>query len=331
MTIDESPDGVRPRMVRVDAERQPVRAQCLAPMDGRNRQGTAPAGEVRLLLAAMERGIHWRTALEAVELPTLSKKRDWLTDPGRARFYASLPTAARHRALDVGAGSGVIAQALSEHFDRVVAIEHAAEWSEFMRRRFAQDDVGNVDVVLGSAVPLPFATDTFDLVVVNGVLEWIPEASTGDTPREAQLNFLRDVRRVLRPGGALGIAIENRICLWNLAGAAPHGEPPYAVILPRAVAAWYTRRVQRREYRNWIYTFWGYKRLLRAAGFRDVLIQQVQPNYYAPQEVLDIGWAQEVKRYFQLRRVGGTAAVNLLACLGILGYLAHSFYLQARR
>jgi SAM-dependent methyltransferase len=308
-----------------------VSATPFAEQDGRNRQGTAPNEELRLLLAEMEKECPWRTALNTLDLPTLSAKRHWMTDLGKALFYASLPTAGRQRALDVGAGSGVIAEGLSAHFERVVALEHDAGWSEFMRRRFAQDGLPNIEVVHGSATPLPFDAGTFDLLAVNGVLEWIPDGSILDTPRAAQLRFLHDARRVLRPGGAIGIAIENRICLWNLRGASPHAEPPYAAILPRRIANWYTRRVRGRDYRNWIYTYWGYKRLLHAAGFRDVLVQQVQPTYHTPQVVLRVHQARDARRFFHLQRAGGPALLDLLAALGVLGYLAHSFYIQARK
>jgi len=308
-----------------------VNAQPCEQPDGRNRQGTAPDEELRLLLAEIGTGRHWRTALETLGLPTLSAKRHWMTDTGKALFYASLTAAGSHRALDVGAGSGVIAEGLSAQFERVVALEHDAGWSEFMRVRFAQDRLPNIEVVHGSATALPFDADTFDLVVVNGVLEWIPDARTRDTPREAQLRFLEDARRVLRAAGAIGIAIENRISLWNLRGASPHAEPAYAAILPRSIANWYTRRVQGRDYRNWIYTYWGYRRLLRSAGFRDIVIQQVQPTYHTPQEVLRIDRAREARRYFRLRRPASAALVDLLASIGALGYLAHSFYIQARK
>lgn len=77
-------------------------------------------------------------------------------------------------------------------------MEHEAGRCEFMRRRYAQDGVSRVQVLDGSAVPrFAFPDVHFDLVVVNGVLEGIPEAARDLRPREAPLRFLREVRRVL--------------------------------------------------------------------------------------------------------------------------------------
>ncbi len=299
--------------------------------DERIHQGTPPMSEVRQLLAEIDRGTHWLAALEKPELQDISTRRHWFTDLGKARFYVSLSTGARGSALDVGAGSGVISAGLSGHFERVVALEHVPEWAGFMRRRFAQDGLRNIEVIHGSAVPLPFPAGAFDLVVVNGVLEWIPDATPGASPGAAQLTFLRDVYRVLSPGGAMGIAIENRLSLLNLGGDEPHGNPSYTVLMPRVLANWRTKTVQGHDYRTWTYSAWGYRRLLRAAGFRRVVIRQIQPTYHTPREVLSLHQSLEARKYFSTRRPVGRALVACLARSGLLGYFAHSFYIEATK
>ena len=168
------------------------------------RQGTLPNREIELLVAAVRKGEPWREALARLELPELSKKRQWFTDLRKAEFYKGLPTSERRRALDVGAGSGVISAGLATGFDRVTALEMDPVWCEFMSLRLAQDQVRNVEVIQKGALPLPFGDREFDLIVVNGVLEWLPESEPRGTPRDVQVGFLSDVRAKLRPGGALG-------------------------------------------------------------------------------------------------------------------------------
>lgn len=296
------------------------------------RQGTLPDSEIAALVAAAKAGEPWREALGRLQLPELSRKRHWFEDTAKVRYYLGLPTSARSLALDIGAGSGVIAAGLAASFQRVVALEHDEQWSEFMRLRFAQDGVANVEVRCAGALPLPFATDTFDLVVVNGVLEWIPDAApAGQPPREAQLGFLQDVLRILRPGGVIGVAIENRWCLENLRGASPHGEPSFAAILPRPIADWRCRRLTGKPYRTWIYGPGGYRRLFREAGYASFDIKPVLPTYHDPRSVVSFRDGAAIRATFSPRNPLKRIALNAAAAAGVLGYVVHSYYLTGSK
>ncbi len=296
------------------------------------RQGTLPNEEIDQLVAAMRTGEAWQAALSRLQLPELQRKPYWFSDLNKARFYHQLPVANHTDALDIGAGSGVISAGLSPHFDRVSSLEHNGTWSEFMRLRFAQDKLANITVVHGSALPLPFADESFDLIVVNGVLEWIPEAApASQSPREAQVGFLQDVRRKLRPGGMVGVAIENRLCLENFRGGSPHGEPPYVAIMPRPMAEWRTRKLTGRSYRTWIYGPAGYRALFRDAGFAGLEIQPVLPSYHQPSEVVDLSEGPRIRKYFNPDSLLKRMVLDVASATGMVGSLVHSFYLTARK
>jgi SAM-dependent methyltransferase len=294
------------------------------------RQGTLPNREIETLVAAVRKGEPWRQALSRLELPELSRKRNWFTNPKKADFYKALPTGGRRRALDVGAGSGVISAGLAEVFDRVTALEQDSVWCEFMSLRFAQDKIKNVEVVQKGALPLPFSDHEFDLIVVNGVLEWLPEAEPRGTPRDVQVAFLSDVRAKLRPGGSVGIAIENRWYLEHFRGLTPHGEPPYTTILPRPWAARRSRSLKGTDYRTWIYGVPSYRRLLHEAGFEQVEIQAVLPSYHQPNEVVSIGDAGRVRSHIASSNPVRSAALAVLEWTRLLGYFTHSYYISAR-
>ena len=72
------------------------------------------------------------------------------------------------RVLDVGAGTGPMAFALSPHVREVVALDLVPELLE--RGRAHADRFPNVEFVEGSALDLPFELGSFDLVVERAVL-----------------------------------------------------------------------------------------------------------------------------------------------------------------
>ncbi|SVD03238.1 uncharacterized protein METZ01_LOCUS356092, partial [marine metagenome] len=104
------------------------------------------------------------------------------------------------RVLDVGAGSGVNSRWAAERGATVVAIEGDVLRAEAAALRCTGLDV---EVCHGSASDLD-DDDGFDVVLCIGVLEY-----AGDDPDA----FLRHLADLLRPGGALVVAIENRFGL----------------------------------------------------------------------------------------------------------------------
>lgn len=139
----------------------------------------------------------------------------------RAQLLLPLEVGAGDRVLDVGAGTGVLARALAERGAEVVALEGSRERAEVAAARCAGLD--GVQVVCGSLTDLEDRDgDTaaggsggFDLVLVVGVLEY-SAASIGGSEGPAAL--LARVRRLMRPGAAVAVAIENRLGLKYLLG-----------------------------------------------------------------------------------------------------------------
>ena len=100
------------------------------------------------------------------------------------------------RLLDVAAGTGRLARALHDSLawdGQIVNLEAAGR---MLRAGRALDDGRAADLwIQGLAAPLPFADASFDAVTCLEALEFFPS-----TPAA-----LREMARVLRPGGALAI------------------------------------------------------------------------------------------------------------------------------
>src|ERR1700733_7224723 len=114
--------------------------------------------------------------------------------------------------LEIGAGCGAITRYLGEHCGWVDALEPVLSRARAARARAR--DLDNVEVFVGSLGDLP-ADQDYDVVVVVGVLEYVGEGSADLGPQQA---FLGQIEGVLRPGGSLLLAIENRLGVKYLAG-----------------------------------------------------------------------------------------------------------------
>lgn len=304
------------------------------------RFGTVPELELELLCNEIQ-DADWREVIERSSLPEIRRKRDWFTDEKKGYPYLIIPCNGTVSALEIGAGSGVISEVMARRFSKVIALEYSKNLTKFLSARFSNGFNSNVKVVRGDGVKLPFQRKTFDLVVVNGVLEWVPEFLENCSPYGVQLMFLEGVRAVLKDGGSLGVAIENRFYFRHFLGQSPHGEPRFAAVLPRWMGNIISRLKRLGPYRNHIYSYWGYKRLLKSAGFRNVQIYMVLPSYYNPRALVSM--KGEACRVFLKDYIGSNILENpeisilkkvmyyLLNRFGLFKFLGHSFFISAER
>jgi SAM-dependent methyltransferase len=110
------------------------------------------------------------------------------------------------RVLDVGAGFGRHAFEITRRGGRVVALDFAADEVEQTRATIgAMVDSGEitldrfVGVLRGDATRLPFADDSFDVVITSEVLEHIQDDVTA----------IAEMVRVLRPGGTFAATVPS--------------------------------------------------------------------------------------------------------------------------
>jgi ubiquinone/menaquinone biosynthesis C-methylase UbiE len=100
--------------------------------------------------------------------------------------------------LEVASGTGVqlVRLARANASGRTVGVEPSAGMRAQARRRIEAAGIGDrVELIDGSALDLPFADESFDLLVNGYMLDLLPRA---EIPRA-----LSEFKRVLRPGGRL--------------------------------------------------------------------------------------------------------------------------------
>ena len=99
------------------------------------------------------------------------------------------------RVLDVGTGTGRMAELFEPAAEAVVALDNSPEMLRLARARLQHLAPGRVELVQGDFAALPFADASFDTVLFHQVLHYAqsPEA------------VLAEAARVTRPGGRVGI------------------------------------------------------------------------------------------------------------------------------
>jgi SAM-dependent methyltransferase len=153
-----------------------------------------------LLLAAgagaLGAGLWWRKNPSACPYG----QRLWVEVPHpiitRERLHGVLAPEAGERILEIGPGTGYYTLDMAEWVGPQGAVEIFDLQQEFLDHTMAaaeRSGLSNVVPIQGDATDLPYGDDSFDAVVLTAVLGEIPDRA----------GALREIERVLRPGGRL--------------------------------------------------------------------------------------------------------------------------------
>jgi SAM-dependent methyltransferase len=137
------------------------------------------------------------------------------------------------RILDVGCGTGANLLMLSK-YGQAEGVDVSEDALEFCRAR------GLDKVQVGAAEELPYEDGTFDLVTAFDVVEHLDDDLAG----------LKEMRRVLRPGGRALLFVPTFMFLWGLQDDVSHHRRRYRLPELRRVLEQAGFEVERSTYAN---------------------------------------------------------------------------------
>jgi ubiquinone/menaquinone biosynthesis C-methylase UbiE len=189
--------------------------------------------------------------------------------------------------LDYGCGLGAITSNLARNFAMVYAADLTFERARFTQLRAKQEQLRNVEVFCcGDSPHIPLSDNSVNVIILDGILEWLPEYKSGN-PYVIQREFLEEMRRILKDDGLVFIGIENRFGYGYLMGDKDdHSNLRFSSILPRGLANFYSLIARRKPYRTYTHSNRGYKKLLKSAGFLNIDIYGLMPNYRLIEKVV---------------------------------------------
>jgi 2-polyprenyl-3-methyl-5-hydroxy-6-metoxy-1,4-benzoquinol methylase len=125
--------------------------------------------------------------------------------------------------VDIGCGNGEISDSFSRMGLKVTGVEYSS--SRVMKMAAKSR---NFRLIAGDGHHLPLRSRSFDFAVLADVLEHVY-----DPPQ-----MMREVARVLKPGGLVFIGATNRCSIANLF-TDPHYNAPFVPLMSKRLAAWY--------------------------------------------------------------------------------------------
>ena len=144
--------------------------------------------------AARETSAEAYFARHAEEWDTL-RQLHGADEPVEAALLGRLGNGDAGRLLDIGTGTGRMAELLADHASHVTALDKSPEMLRIARARLQAFPAGRIDLVQGDFMALPFADAMFDTVLFHQVLHYAQEPET----------VLAEAARVTHKGGRIAV------------------------------------------------------------------------------------------------------------------------------
>lgn len=172
-----------------------------------------------------------------------------------------------HRLLDIGCGDGAYTRILADDFDLIDAVDIQLDRLEAFRQNIAGTPMDKKITVRDmSAEKLDYPTASFDVITAIEVLEHVGDLGAS----------LREVSRVLKPGGTFAVTTPNRWFPFETHGFLVRGrryKPTRGPFLPWIVPL-HRRLADARSF-----TARGLSRQLNEAGLRPTAIDYIMPPF----------------------------------------------------
>ncbi|NOX81586.1 MAG: methyltransferase domain-containing protein [Alphaproteobacteria bacterium] len=196
---------------------------------------------------------------------------EYLTDETRAKYIDFIKIEDSDVVLEIGASMGQHTRLIAKKCNKLEALEVVPEQAMFAKLWCEQSGSNNVCFSAGGASGyLPYESNTFNLVIMNYVLEW--SASRADVnPEIFHLRLLSEIQRILRPGGRMFVSTKNRYSLRIvLGGMDEHLGIRFGNALPRVMGRLFSSSQHPDEPKGYLHSRKKFEKLISKAGFSDL-------------------------------------------------------------
>ena len=154
--------------------------------------------EVKERFSSREDATKWDQMYEddaaTVEEEFFRRRRDFTVE------YVSQNFAESAKILDLGCGAAPVTYEMLKRGYDIVGADYSFDMLSNAQRRLKAGGISRLPLVNSNGETLPFADAHFDCVVCLGVISYV----------EGYENIIKDIRRVLKPGGTAIISYRNK-------------------------------------------------------------------------------------------------------------------------
>ncbi|MFA6160975.1 MAG: class I SAM-dependent methyltransferase [Patescibacteria group bacterium] len=257
---------------------------------------------------------------------------NFMFSPARADWRFGIDIKPTDHVLDAGCGIGAHTFALCDLVEHVTAFDLSTTRAKFVKMRAELEGKNNIDVFQADFIHAPLPKNSFDVIVFNGLLEWIGQDEMFEDPYKVQQWVAKRCYELLKPGGRWYVGIENRWALSYFAGGRDHSGLPYTSLMPRWLSRPYCKWRKNKDYRMYTHGKPGYVKLMKDAGFEKIEAMMTYPGYNYPRILIPFDSIPALR--YAIEKLMGNAGwkrkfIKLLSkvpgVLRIYRYFFHSF------
>lgn len=218
----------------------------------------------------------------------VSRNDYYVTDYTRADFKCLLPLSKDAAFLEIGSSLGQIVLNIAPSVKGAWAVDVVKEQCIISALIAEREGKNNIHIACAGADGfLPYTDNSFDIVVMNNVIEWAGSLAFPEKPVVIQKRICSEIRRVLKPEGVFYISTKNRYALQYLIGGIDeHLNMRFGNALPQPFINWYAKR-KKINNTTFVHSIRSLRKLLKTAGLNVTnsywAIPDVRkPKYYVP-------------------------------------------------
>lgn len=244
--------------------------------------------------------------------------------PIRRNLLEWFPFKSDGRVLEIGGGCGALTSLLCDKLSYVTVAELSKRRAEINAHR--NKNKRNLEIKVGNFDDMDI-DGQYDYVTLIGVLEYAGKFSTDV---DAHRRFLRQIRRCLKPGGVLIVAIENKFGLKYWAGVPEDHISKLYEGLENYPSKTGVRTFSKKELHT----------LLEQSGFEDNEFYYPVPDYKLPTQIFSDDYLPSigqinplVQQYDQARHIvfNERKVLDNLIMNDQFGFFSNSFLVVSRR
>jgi SAM-dependent methyltransferase len=277
----------------------------------------------------------WRNALEEFTKGGKEFVKDLVLDDRRGNFASLLKLTGKERVLDLGCGFGGVSLQLAQKVKEVFSLDASFHRVSFLNVAARQEKLTNIfPASHEDVINLPYPDEYFDLISLIGVFEYFPLSYPQYSTRQVHAECLRELNRVLKPGGVLYLGTKNRFGWQYLAGAADHNGIRFGPVLPRFLADTVSRATRRRPYRIIVYSHTEYMKILSDARFGKLEFYWPYPGYQHPSAMISLENTFDIDCKPLAQVIGSDMkkrALDVLGSTGLLRYIVPHYSIIATK